>query len=92
MFVVVTYDVADDRRRLRIMKLLEGYGEHVQESVFECDLRQSDYEKMLRRLQRAADLHADNIQVYHLCAADIGRTVHMGVGEPARLRPALVIV
>ena len=43
MFVVVAYDVADDRRRLRIMKMMQGHGEHVQESVFECDLKPAVY-------------------------------------------------
>ncbi len=92
MFVVVTYDIADDRRRLRVMKLLEGYGEHVQESVFECDVTQTAYQRMLREVHRAVDLRADSVQVYHLCAADIKRTVHIGVGSPIRLRPAVTIV
>jgi CRISPR/Cas system-associated endoribonuclease Cas2 len=33
MFVVVAYDISDDPRRLRVMKALKGYGEHVQDNV-----------------------------------------------------------
>jgi CRISPR-associated protein Cas2 len=32
MLVVVTYDVPDDKRRLKLAKLLEGYGRRVQYS------------------------------------------------------------
>lgn len=36
MLLVVAYDVANDRRRVRLHTLLLGYGDPVQESVFEC--------------------------------------------------------
>jgi CRISPR-associated protein Cas2 len=39
MRYVVTYDIADDRRREDVATLLSGYGPRVQLSVFECDLR-----------------------------------------------------
>jgi CRISPR-associated protein Cas2 len=38
MFILVCYDVCDSRRLRRVAKLLEGYGQRVQESVFECHL------------------------------------------------------
>ncbi|MBC7317262.1 MAG: CRISPR-associated endonuclease Cas2, partial [Chloroflexi bacterium] len=34
-FYVISYDIPNDRHRLRIAHLLEGYGERVQYSVFE---------------------------------------------------------
>jgi len=37
-FYFVSYDVADDRRRERVHALLLGYGDHVQFSVFCCQL------------------------------------------------------
>ena len=35
---VVAYDISDDRRRLRLHRLLRGFGEPVQKSVFVCQL------------------------------------------------------
>jgi CRISPR-associated protein Cas2 len=35
MLVVVVYDIADDKRRLKLANFLEGYGRRVQESAFE---------------------------------------------------------
>lgn len=34
-FIVVSYDVVDDRRRTKVMKTLKNFGAHVQYSVFE---------------------------------------------------------
>lgn len=36
MFVVVSYDIVNDRQRQRLAKVLGDYGQRVQKSVFEC--------------------------------------------------------
>ncbi len=41
-FVLVTYDVSDDKRLRRVFRLLRGFGEHVQYSVFLCRLTDKD--------------------------------------------------
>jgi CRISPR-associated protein Cas2 len=35
---VVCYDISDDRRRSRVYKTLRGFGDHIQFSVFRCEL------------------------------------------------------
>lgn len=64
------------------MKLLEGYGRHVQESVFECDLDAKALRQMSQRLLRLISLREDNVRYYHLCAADVVRVETFGVGGP----------
>lgn len=47
---VVAYDISDDKRRLRLHRLLRGFGEPVQKSVFVCQLdgrRKARLEQML---------------------------------------------
>jgi CRISPR-associated protein Cas2 len=41
-FVLVAYDITENKRLRRIFKLLHGYGEHVQYSVFLCQLTEKD--------------------------------------------------
>lgn len=65
--IVVAYDIADDRRRTRLHTLLLGYGEPVQESLFECELDDAGLRRLraaLRRMLRPAD----NVRIYPLCA------------------------
>lgn len=35
---VVTYDIADPKRLRKVYQLMLGYGDHLQLSVFECEL------------------------------------------------------
>jgi len=89
MFVVIAYDIADDKRRLRTMKLLEGYGAHVQESVFEFDLEPRE---MVQRLTRLVSLQQDNVRFYHLCSKDVKRIEQLGVGRSVQLAREFQIV
>lgn len=41
-YVLVTYDIADEKRLRRMFKLLRGYGDHVQYSIFLCQLTDKD--------------------------------------------------
>jgi len=92
MFVVVAYDIAHDKRRLRVMKMLEGYGAHVQESVFECDLKPPVYREMVKRLAGLLDRSEDNVRIYHLCNADVGRIETLGVGREVQLAQEFGII
>jgi CRISPR-associated protein Cas2 len=68
-FILVSYDIENDRRRTKIHKVLKGYGTAVQYSVFECFVSEADYEGMRRRLLKLMDpKHPDDsIRYYHLC-------------------------
>ena len=47
MQLVITYDIADDKRRTKIHKVLKSYGQWMQFSVFEClDLSDAEYAKL----------------------------------------------
>ncbi len=76
-YVVVAYDIPDDRRRTRLARLLSGYGERVQRSVFECELRESEYEELLERLRRVWR-EGDSIRVYRLTREGARRIVIFG--------------
>jgi CRISPR-associated protein Cas2 len=67
MFYVISYDVPDDKRRLKIANLLEGYGTRVQKSVFEADLTAVHYADLRKRLARVLNAEEDNVRFYRLC-------------------------
>lgn len=67
MFIVVCYDIPDDRRRTRLHKALKHFGTPVQESVFECFLTSSQLLQMKHVIARIFDEHTDHVRFYHLC-------------------------
>lgn len=74
-FVLVTYDIENDRRRTKIHKILEGYGSAVQYSVFECFISDEEYDEMRLRLQRLLDANHpdDSVRYYVLCRTCVER-------------------
>ena len=68
MLLVVAYDIADDRRRVRLHTLLLGYGDPVQESLFECEVTARQKLVLQRRIARLIAPATDRVRYYALCA------------------------
>ena len=68
MHDTVAYDIADDRRRNRVAKILQDFGTRVQYSICECNTDRRALLRLQSRLGKAIDLKEDTITFYHLCA------------------------
>jgi CRISPR-associated protein Cas2 len=90
-WIVVSYDVADDKRRNRVMKAVEGYGARAQYSVFECDIKPEDADKLLARLQALIDSKADDIRFYPLCESCQAKMRLLGRGASYRRRSFKIV-
>ena len=64
---VLAYDVSDDGRRNRLFRLLMGYGERVQKSVFEADLNRRELKEILTRVAKEIEA-SDSFRAYPTCA------------------------
>lgn len=91
MFVIVSYDIVDDRRRARVLRLLRGYGAHVQRSVFECELDERRLSEVFSALRDLIEPREDDVRCYLLDAAAVRRIRTLGVARVARL-PAYFLV
>ena len=67
---IVTYDIADDDRRNRVFKTLRGCGDHIQYSVFRCDLSDSERITMISVLHPLIEHQEDQILVIDLGPVD----------------------
>ena len=67
MFVVVCYDIGDDRRRAKASNILKGFGNRVQRSVFECDITLKHFQKLRQRLDKVLN-DDDGLRYYVLCS------------------------
>ena len=76
---VVAYDSPNNKRRRKLAKLLEGYGERLQWSVFECRVHCHQLRRLRQGLARIATAE-DSIRVWGLpqrahAAEQLGRSV-----------------
>ncbi len=90
-WVVVSYDTPNDRRRVKVMKTLEGYGHRVQYSVFECELRPADLEKLTTRLKALIQPEEDDIRFYDLCESCQGKVTMLGRAKMYRQKASVVV-
>ncbi|MGH8478792.1 MAG: CRISPR-associated endonuclease Cas2 [Gammaproteobacteria bacterium] len=77
---VIAYDIADDRRRAQVARVLEGHGLRVQWSVFECRLNRTEMQALRHRLLDLAEPGADRLRFYPLCGPCCGRISEQGLG------------
>jgi CRISPR-associated protein Cas2 len=81
MFTIISYDIVTDKRRTKVMKLLQGYGTRVQYSVFECYLSARQIDKIGRELRKLIDLDTDSVRCYLLDEAARKRIQIVGIGN-----------
>ena len=84
MFIVVSYDIASDKRRGKIARTMENYGKRVQYSVFECNLEEDLMRKMEKELTRVYNPEEDTIRIYILCKTCLSKIKVLGRGEITR--------
>ena len=63
---VVAYDIADDKRRTHVFKMLFGYGDHAQYSVFFCELSPLELVTLRGRLRKAINHDEDQVMLVDL--------------------------
>ncbi len=71
MNVLVAYDVntqtpAGAKRLRQVAKACEGFGQRVQDSVFECSISPSDMERFRAKLLKIIHPQEDSLRLYRL--------------------------
>lgn len=67
MIYIIAYDIADNKRRLRVAKTLESWGYRIQESVFQLRLDTAMLARVRSRLAALISETDDVIHIYPMC-------------------------
>lgn len=63
---LISYDVADDKRRNQIFQTLEDHGDHAQFSVFFCELNAAELAVLRGQLSEIAHQRRDQVLILDL--------------------------
>jgi CRISPR-associated protein Cas2 len=66
----VSYDIRDQRRWRRVFRIMKGYGEWLQLSVFQCRLSRSRVLQMEAALRQAMNQAVDHVVIVDIGPAD----------------------
>ncbi len=81
---VIAYDIASDRRRYRLSRLLEGHGYRIQESVFEAWLSPDAQQQLLDKAAALIDPTLDRVVLYRMSKDDVERNKSLGCAQSTR--------
>jgi CRISPR-associated protein Cas2 len=91
---IVTYDIGDQKRWRAVFRLMNGYGEWVQLSVFQCRLSRKRHAEMLATLDEIVSTKEDHVVVIDVGVAEnvTPRVVSLGKRsfEPVQREPVIV--
>jgi len=79
---VVAYDIPDDKRRTKVHKLLKGFGQWTEFSLFECFLTRKELLLMSAKLSKHLDAGKDRVRIYTICDACLTKIETVGIAEP----------
>lgn len=83
MLILITYDVdtisVSGQKRLRqVAKICKNYGQRVQNSVFECEVTESQFVGIKHLLSSVIDIELDSIRIYRLGKKSNIHTIILG--------------
>ena len=80
---LVTYDIADDKRLRFVFRTMRAYGDHLQFSVFECQLTAADLVRLKGELSGMIHHTEDQVLFVYLGPAEgRGDRVITALGKP----------
>lgn len=90
---IVTYDISDQKRWRRIFKLMKGYGEWVQLSVFQCRMSRMRHAELIALLDGIIHHKDDHIVLMDIGVADKidPKIVSLGKDFEAIVREPVII-
>jgi CRISPR-associated protein Cas2 len=90
---IVTYDIADQKRWRAVFKLMHGYGDWLQLSVFQCRMGRRRHADLLATLDEIIHHDHDHVLMLDLGLADtvMPRVVSLGkLFKPVVREPIIV--
>lgn len=72
-----TYDIADDKRRTRLFNLLKDHGEHVQYSVFLCELTAMEKSSIIGRCAEFLHHELDQLLIIRVGPEGLDWAAHL---------------
>ena len=78
---IVAYDISDPKRWRRVFKLMNGYGEWLQLSLFQCRLSRRRHAEMLQLLDGIIHHEHDHVLSMALGSADSVRPQIVSLGK-----------
>ena len=80
---IVSYDISHPKRLRKVFKVMRGYGDHLQLSVFQCELNQRELIELRTRLSEIIHVNEDQVMFVDVGPVEgRGSTSIAAIGRP----------
>ncbi len=95
MYVVLVYDISQEKngakRWSKVFKISKKYLSHIQNSVFECIVDQTQYVMLKKQLKDIIDVDKDSVRYYVMGEKYKSKVEHIGVQRAFDVTAPLII-
>lgn len=81
-FYIVAYDIPSNKRRAKVHKILSGFGEWTQYSLFELFVTDKEMVMLQSKLEKLHFAEKDSVRFYPLCTACLKQVETVGSPPP----------
>lgn len=81
-FYIVAYDISSNKRRTKVHKILSGFGQWTQYSLFELFINDKELVLLQNKLEKVLNKEKDSVRFYPLCAACLKQVETVGSEPP----------
>lgn len=78
LYLVIAYDTPSNKRRRRMFRTLQAYGERKQLSLFEARVTRTQWAELRGKLEAIVDTAEDTLAAYPLSPEALGRVWRVG--------------
>ncbi len=80
MITLITYDITEPKRLVKLHKFLKEFGFNTQKSVFECDIDDEAVRRIRAYCRDNLDIARDSVRIYRICSACVNKVLVQGQG------------
>lgn len=66
MYILIIYDIVNNKRRYRFARKMKEYGFRVQRSAFEAFVSDRLYLKLMKEVPKIIDSESDSVRIYRI--------------------------
>ena len=89
LFVLIIYDIVDNKRRVRFAKKMSGYGFRVQKSAFEALIEDKLFQKLQKEIPLLINSQEDSVRIYRMTG--YGEVNLFGVNDKIEAEDVMII-
>ncbi len=89
IFVLIIYDIINNKRRTKFAKMMCGYGYRVQKSAFEALLEEAQLRQLAKEIPHYMDAEEDSVRVYRMSGS--GEVMLFGLNTKVEAEDVILI-